>query len=348
MRTLTLIAGRAALLLAILVLTFAIFRIPITSSLGLIAQGSFGDKFGIARTLVKMTPLLITGLGVTVAWRAGMYNIGGEGQFIVGGVCGAAFAKPLLAMPHPPTALITGGVIVCACLGGAAYGAFAGWLKVRRGVDVVISTILLNFIAAEILSYAVTGPLIGQGSTLPLTDQLPHAAMLFQPDRQSDLHAGVILALLLAPVIQFFLFHTRPGFFLRVVGDNPEAAKANKINPARSQLLAMAISGGLCGLAGAVEYLGISGQIGTGFSQNWGFMAIPVALISNLSPLGVIAGSLVFGALLAGSTNLARFTTSGDTLIYVVQGATVLGLVLLGSLQPGFGLPWNKPKAVVE
>jgi simple sugar transport system permease protein len=330
-------------LLAILVLTLAIFGLPIVDSLKLMASGALGDKFGISRTLVKMTPLLLTGLGVVVAWRGGMYNIGGEGQFIVGGVSGAAVARVLMN-GHAPTAVLTGGVLVSALLGGAAYGSLAGWLKIRRGVDVVISTILLNFVAAQILSYCVTGPLREPGSTLPLTEQLPKAAMLWQPDRQMDLNAGILIALVMACVIWAFLFRTKPGFILRIVGDNPRAARANRLDAQATQLLAMAISGGLCGLAGAVEYLGISGQIGNGFSQNWGFLGIPVALLGALHPLGLIFSSLVFGGLLAGSTNLARFTTAGDTLIYIVQGAAVLGLVALGAVK----FKANRPALATE
>jgi simple sugar transport system permease protein len=331
-------------LAAILILTLAAFGLPVAESVRLMGAGAFGDKFGVARTLVAATPLLLTGLGVVVAWRAGMYNIGGEGQFIVGGVCGATFARPLLGMAHPPTALLTGGILVSAVVGGAAYGLLAGWMRVKRGVDVVIATILLNFVAQQILSYAVTGPLRERDGTLPQTDALPTAAMLLRPDRQTDLHAGVALAALAAVLVWALLYRTRPGLVLRIVGDNPRAARANRLNADATQLWAMALSGGLCGLAGAIEYLGIAGQVGTDFSRNWGFLGIPVALLGGLHPLGLVASALVFGGLLAGSTNLARFSAGGDTLIYVVQGAAVLGLVALS----GWRLPTRAPVRASE
>jgi simple sugar transport system permease protein len=318
-------------LLLVLVLTLIIFGMPVGPSLNLIAQGAFGDKYGIARTLVRCTPLLLTGLGITVAWRAGMYNIGGEGQFIVGGICGACVSKVFLA-GHVPAIVFTGAVLVACVAGGAAYGALAGWLQAKRGVNVVISTILLNFVALQLLNWAVAGPLRGAGSTLPLTDEVPQAAMLYRPDHASDLNAGVLIALIAAVVMTWVLFRTKWGFLVRLVGENPRVATVNLVSPERIQVVAMAVSGGLCGLAGAVEYLGISGQLSTEFSQNWGFLAIPVALLGALHPLGLVLSAGYFGALMAGAANLARFSEGGDTLVYVIQSAAVLGLVGVRSL----------------
>ena len=316
----------AAGLLLVLIATLAVFGLPVGPSIHLIVDGAFGDKYGVARTIVRISPLLLCGLGVTVAWRAGMYNIGGEGQFVVGGVCGAWVAKLLLAAAAPAWLVMIGVLVACPA-GGAAYGALAGWLKAKRGVNVVISTILLNFVALQILSWAVAGPLRQKGSTLPWTEELPRAAMFYRPDRTSDLHAGVMLALIAALALYFLLFRTRWGFLVRLVGVNPRAAEVNHIDPNRAQITAMALSGGLCGLAGAVQYLGMSGQLSTEFSQNWGFLGIPVALLGGLHPAGLVLSASYFATLLAGTANLARFSEGGDTLVYVVQAAAVLGLV---------------------
>jgi len=320
-------------LVLVLVLTLLAFRLPVFDSLKLIAEGAFGDKFGLSRTAIKTTPLLLTGLGMVVAWRAGMYNIGGEGQFIVGGLSGAWLAKSLIGGP-----LATAGpagqillLVVCA-LGGAAWAWLAGWLFVKRGVEVVISTILLNFIALQLLSWAVNGPLQEAKRQLPLTDPLPEALMLAKFDRQMDVHSGVLLALLVAVGVYVYLFLTKGGFQLRLVGENPKVARSYHINPDRTHLRAMLISGALCGLAGGVEYVGLSGQLGSGFSQQWGFLGIPVALLGGLHPLLVVLSATYFGALFAGSENLARFTTAGTTLIYVIQAAAVLGFVGLNAL----------------
>jgi len=315
-------------LLAVLVLTFLVFRLPVFESLKLLSDGAFGDRFAISRTMVKATPLLFTGLGMVVAWRAGMYNIGGEGQFIVGGIFGATFAKfAVIGGSHIPPWLADIAILITCMVGGAVWAWFAGWLFVRRGVAVVISTILLNFVALQLLGYCVSGPLQELKRQIPLTDTLPDAVMLPKPSPQMDLHLGVLIPIFCAALTFVYLYRTRAGFRLRLVGENPFMARANRIDAGKVQIQAMLISGALCGLAGGVEYVGISGQLGSDFSQQWGFLGIPVALLGGLHPLICIASSVVFGGLFAGSENLARFTTAGATLVYVIQAIAVLGYV---------------------
>lgn len=324
------VSGLALGLFLILVLTLAAFQLPLVESLRLVAQGAFGSEVGLARTVVKATPLLLAGLGIVVAWRAGMFNIGGEGQFVVGALLGATLYK---VAPGMPPALMNVGILVASVVGGAAYAAMAGWLQVSRGVSVVISTILLNFIAMQGLDWAASGPLQEVKRQLPLTDRLPDAAMLMRFNRQTDLHSGVFLAVLVAVGLYVFLYATRRGFQLRLIGENPGVARTAGLPVGARQIGAMAISGGLCGLAGGVEYTALAGQLGPGFAQQWGFLAIPVALVGGLHPLGVVPSALFFGALFAGSENLARFTPAGSTLVYVIQAATVLGYLLLRELR---------------
>lgn len=316
-------------LLLALILTFVIFGAPVAKSLQLVAEGAFGSNAGVARTLVKATPLLICGLGMTLAWRAGVYNIGGEGQFIIGGLAGAWLAANFIAAPP---ALLNLAILAASVAGGALYGGLAGWLQVSRGVQAVVSTILLNFVAIQLLAWATNGPLRDVPRGLPLTVQLPDAAMLMRFDPQTDLHAGVFVALGAACALYVWLYYTRAGFRLRLVGESPRAARSAWIDPGRWQVAGMLLSGGLCGLAGGVEYTGTLGSLGASFPQGWGFLAIPVALLGGLHPLGVILSSLYFGALLAGSENLARFTPAGATMIYVIQGLAVLGFVCLSVL----------------
>jgi simple sugar transport system permease protein len=323
--------GLVSVLLA-LVLTLWLFRLPILPSIQLLLEGSLADKFAISRTLVKATPLLLTGLGMVVAWRAGAYNIGGEGQFVVGGICGAGIAQVLLA--HlPASGWLDIPILIACALGGAAWAGIAGWLQVKRGVEAVISTILLNFVALELMSWAVEGPLQEPKRELPQTANLPSAAMLFRPDRQMDLHVGSVIAALTACVVFVYLFRTAAGYRLRVVGDNPMFARANRIDAGAVKLQAFLVSGALCGLAGGIEYTGTAGLIGGGFNQNWGFMGIPVALLAGLNPLATIVSALYFGLLLAGSENLGRFTQGGPTLVYVVQAVAVLAFAASGSLK---------------
>jgi len=319
-------------LLLILVVTLAAFGLPIVESAKLIFSGAFGNTLGLTRTAVKATPLLLTGLGMVVAWRAGMYNIGGEGQFLLGGLMGAVAAK---LFSHAPPAVETILIILGAMIGGALWGSLAAWLFIKRGVNVVISTILLNFIAIQLLSWSVQGPLQESKHRLPQTDQLPDAVMLWRPDRQLDFHAGVFLALIVAVFLYFLIYRSVFGFQLRLVGANARAARANRISAEGIQFRALALSGALCGLAGGVELTGVAGVLGSEFSQGWGFMAIPVALVGGLHPLGVIGSSVFFGGVFAGTENLARFTTGGPTLVYVIQAVAVFGVVALRSFTNG-------------
>ena len=316
-------------LVAVLILTLAVFGLPIGSSLALIWHGAAGDKFGVARTLVKATPLILCGLSVVVAWRAGLYNIGMEGQFVIGSVCGAAAAK---ACWNLPGAVLNPVVLIAACVGGALYAGIAGVLQVYRGVQCVISTILLNFVALQILGWSVNGPLRQSETIMPQSEKLPDSAMLRHFDTQTDLHMGVIVALVAAVGIYVYLYMTKSGFRLRLVGESPNAAKANRIPAGRIQISAMLISGALAGLAGAVEYTGMAGMIGSDTSQQWGFLAIPVALLGGLHPIGVVFASVYFGALFAGSENLSRYTSYGSTMVYVIQAVAVLVYIGLKAL----------------
>lgn len=327
MRRLASLLSVAALIALSIVVVLLAFGLPLQESVNLIAGGAFGSSVGIARSLVKATPLLLTGLGMTVAWKAGMYNIGGEGQFIVGGLAGATLFK---LAPTMAPAMLNPAILLSAIVAGACFATLAGWLHLRRGVHVVISTILLNFVALQMLDWAVSGPLQESKKQLPLTDRLPDAAMMLRLDPKTDLHTGLYLAVAATLLIYAFLYATRSGFALRLVGENARAARANRVRPEAVQMVAMALSGGLCGLAAGVEYTGLAGQIGTGFSQNWGFLAIPVALLGGLHPLGVLASALAMGTLFAGTENLGRYTPAGSTILYVIQAVAVLAFVAIG------------------
>ncbi|MBV6458780.1 MAG: hypothetical protein HONBIEJF_01918 [Fimbriimonadaceae bacterium] len=328
MRILIAIAGIA---LAV-VLVLAAFGLPVAESLRLLADGAFGSKVALGRTLTKATPLVLTGLAMTVAWRTAMYNIGGEGQYLLGAITGAAFAKAMWGVAPAAMSL---AILVGSVIGGAAIGWFAGWLFTARRVEIVISTILLNFLVIQFVDWAVRGPLQERKGQLPLTDALPNEAMLLRLIPGTDLHSGVFLSLVAVIVVWVLLYRTRLGFGWRVVGANDAAARASGLDRNRLRLSAMAVSGALCGLAGGIDYSGVTGQIGAGFSQQWGFIGIPVALLGGLHPVGVLAAGLFFGALFAGSENLARFNTSGTTIVYVIQAVAVLGLLVANNLNRG-------------
>ena len=316
-------------LVLLLILTLAVLTPNPFESARLLAVGAFGGELGVTRTLVKWIPLTLAGLGIVVAWRGGMYNIGGEGQFVVGGIAGALIAIPM--MDSKLGWVVAAPLILGASLlSGAAWGWIAGWLFVRRGVEVVISTILMNFVALQMLAYLVSGPMRERSGKLPQTDRLAAQTALPKFNPAFDLHYGIGFAIVAVALVYVFLYLTKQGFQLRLVGENSRAARANRIDAPRARMLAMAVSGGLCGLAGGIEYMGVTQQLGQGFSQNWGFLAIPVALLAGLHPILVCLSALYFAAILAGSRNLAGFTADGTVLIYIVQAAAVLGLVALG------------------
>lgn len=311
-------------LIVVLILTLACFGFDVPGSLSAIARGALADKYGISRTLVRATPLTLCGLGIAVAWKAGMFNIGGEGQYLLGALAGAYLFKVAGTAPAPVFQLT---VLIGAVLVGGGLALLAGWLQVARGVQLVVSTILLNFIVIQFLSWSVAGPAQESARQLPLSDQLSREMLLPKADPQTDLHLGVLLVPIMAMLLFIWLYRTRDGFKLRLVGENPQAARAQKISTPRHQLTAMFVSGALCGLAGAVDYIGVIGTVGAGSAQNWGFLAIPVALLGGLNPAGVVASGLYFGGLMSGCEALSRTNPAGSTVVYVVQAAAVLGFL---------------------
>lgn len=322
MRYLAILVG----LLLTLAVTLLAFGLPVLESLGHLWEGALGDKFAIHRTLVKASPLILAGLGMVVAWRGGMFNIGGEGQLLIGVSAGATTYHLFSRLDGPGLTLL---VLVACCAAGAAWAGISALLYTKRGVNVVISTILLNFVAIQVVSYLVRGPLQTPGEAIPQTTPLPESAMFLRLDPQSSLHSGLFLAPLLVIAIHVWLKLTPSGFRLRLVGQNPAAARAARIPVARTQVLALTVSGALCGLAGGVEYVGVSGYLFDGFSPGWGYLSIAVALLGGLEAWGVALAGLYFGALLAGSRNLEAFGGAPSAFVYAVQGIAVLAFVAL-------------------
>lgn len=311
-------------LFLILILTLAVFGLPVLDSLSLLYEGALGDKFGIHRTLVKSAPLIMVAVGLIVAWRGGMFNIGGEGQLLVGVIAGATVFK---LMPNVSGGLLNFLILASCAVAGAIYAGIAGWLFVKRGVNIVISTILLNFVAIHLLSYVTLGPLQESTKSIPQTDGLPKDVMFQRVDPQTDLHTGMMICFLAAIVVWFWLSYTKSGLNLRLVGSNSNAARSARLPVERIQMRAMMISGGLCGLAGGIEYLGVSGYLFQGFSPQWGFLGIPVALLGGLHPIGALGAGLYFGGLIAGASNLEKFGQAQSSIVFVIQAVGVLGYV---------------------
>ena len=287
-------------------------------------DGAFGSPYSISETLVQTAPLLLPGLGVAVAFRSGLFNIGAEGQFLVGAMA-ATWVGTMTTIPAPvhlPLVLIAGAVA------GGLWAGIAGLLKIYRGVQEVLSTLLLNFVALQTLSWMVRGPLQEAEKGFPQSDAIAIPARLVVLVAHTRLHAGVLFALFCAVLIWFILKWTVGGFALRVVGSGEKAAETAGISVRRTIILTFLLSGALSGLAGAVQISGVTYLLSDGYSPGYGYTAIAVALLANLSPLAVVPSALFFGALTAGS-NVVQQRISGipSVVVQVLQAVVLLSFL---------------------
>ena len=318
----------AAALLAAFSLTLLVILLAHQSpreALTALASGAFGNAYAVADMLTKTTPLLLTGLGVAIAFRARLWNIGGEGQFLVGTL--AASALGAYALKGLPAPLLIPLILIAGAAAGAGWAGLAGWMRTARGVPEVISTIMLNFVAAQLLSYLLHGPMQESTHAQPASEALPLSATLPTLWPGTTLHWGLLLALTMSGVVAVFLSRTGAGFALSVVGANPEAARVAGMNVERTRLTAMLWSGALCGLAGAVELSGVMGTLYENYAPGYGFAAVAVALLGRLTPRGIIASALFFGALNAGAGSMERTAGISANLSYVLQAGTLLVLL---------------------
>jgi simple sugar transport system permease protein len=295
-----------------------------------LVAGAFGDAIAIENTLVRTGPLVLVGLGVCVAFRASVWNIGGEGQLAAGALAATAVATRALA--DAPGPVVVPALLAAGVGAGALLGALAAALKVGRGVSEVLSTILLNFVAALLVAWAVHGPLKEASGAYPQSDALPAAAQLPPLPGLLRAHAGLLLAALLPIAAWAFLFRTAAGLRVRAVGLAEDAARYAGIGPGRETTRVLVLSGGLAGLAGALEVAGVTARLFENLSPGYGFTAIAVALLARLQPLAVLPAAAFFAALASGSGSLQR--------VAGVPSVTVQGIeALVIFLSVGFALP---------
>lgn len=291
--------------------------------------GPFSSRFGITETLVRATPLLLVGLGIVISFRSGILNIGGEGQILAGAVTAAALALVLQSWPAP---VLIPLVLLAAAAAGAFWGGIAGWLKARLSVNEILSTVMLNQIALQIYLYLIRGPLIdpqevAYGTGVPQTALLPRQVWFPRLVPATRLHAGLILALLLAVLVYVFLWRTTIGYRMRAVGAGPAAARYAGIRVEFYLILAMALAGAFAGLAGAVEVLGVHHRALEGLSGGYGFSGIVAALFGRLHPLGTIPASLLIGALILGADMMQRGVSIPAAMVMAIQGLVILFVV---------------------
>lgn len=298
-------------------------------SYGAMLQGAFGDKSGLTQTLVKATPLLLVGLGVCIAFRGGVINIGGEGQIIIGALAATAFSIGFNTMPGwflLPMSMILGA------LAGAVWGGIPGVLKAKLGVNEILSTVMMNAIAVQFSNYMLRGPMIDpkeieQGTRIAQSALLPKAVWLTRLVPQTLLHSGAILAVIMAVLVYIFLWRTTIGYRIRAVGLNRDAAKYAGIRVPLYQALALILGGAFSGLAGAVEVMGVQHRMMENLSSGYGFSGIVAALFGSLHPLGSIPASVLFGGLLVGADKMQRAVQVPSSLIDALLGLVVLFVV---------------------
>ena len=293
-------------------------------------QGAFVGWSSISETLLATTPLILAGLSVAIGFKAGLFNIGAEGQMIIGGLTAAIVGFSFTGLPwflHLPLALLMG------IIGGMIWGFIPGFLRAKTGAHEVITTIMLNFIALNFLNYALKLPAIQkEGRFDPISKDVEASAELpkllgWLPIENADqlrVHWGFFVALLAAWFVYWLLYKSTIGFEFRAVGSNPSAAKYGGISVAGSIILVMAIAGGLAGLGGANETLGTLGAAIPGFTAGKGFNAIALALLGRSHPLGVVVAALLFGALQVGGRNMQVEAGVGIDLIVVVQALIIV------------------------
>ncbi|MEM8777981.1 MAG: ABC transporter permease [Cyanobacteria bacterium P01_G01_bin.49] len=288
-------------------------------------QESLINYYGFANTLTKTTPLLLASLGILVALKGGQFNIGGEGQIYLGAL-GSTLAGLLITdLPrflHIPLAL-AGGFIF-----GALWGIIPGYLKAYRGVNEVITTLLLNYIALNLISYLVHGPLAEPNAPSAYSPLIAESAKLPILLPQTLTHGGIIIGVIGTIIIGFILKQTIIGYQIEIVGFNPQAATYAGISLKKTILFLMALSGGLCGLAGACEVMGLKYRLFENFSPGYGFDAIAIAFLSRGNMVGLLLTALFFGALSSGANVMQRSAGVPVTIIGVIQGLTLLFIAI--------------------
>ncbi|MDF2472954.1 MAG: inner-rane translocator [Anaerocolumna sp.] len=283
-------------------------------------QGAFGSVSSIANTLCKSVPLMFTGIAVAFAMKGGLLNVGAEGQLYIGALASVVLA---LKLPNLPGFILLPVSILFGCLGGMVWGGIAGFLKAKRGVNEVIVTLMMNYIAILFTSYLVNGPFKAEGM-VPQTEVVPTGAAFPKLIPRTQLTVTLFLAILVVILVYLFLQKTSWGYEIRAVGENSSAAEAGGIHITKTTILTMAISGGIAALAGISESLGTYGRFIDNFSPSFGFTGIAIAVLGKGNPFGTIITAILFGAMDAGSMRMNRVAGISASMVNVIQGLVIL------------------------
>jgi len=288
-------------------------------------QTALGSEFALGVTVNKTIPRLVPALGIALALRANLWNIGAEGQLTLGAAAASGVA---LFGPSLPPALALTLALFAGIIAGAAWGAIPGALRAYCGVSEVITSLMLVYIAIQLTNYLIEGPWLAPSSTFPATAVFPADYRLPRIWPGTLVNAGVFIALAAAAAVWFLVNRTTIGLWLRAVGGNPRASEVIGLPNRPVIIAALALSGALAGLGGAIEVLGVRGRLLEGFSPGYGFEAIAIALLGRLNPLGIIAAALVFGILDAGAAGLQVASAGVSSAIVLIIEALALMLLL--------------------
>lgn len=291
---------------------------------GAIVQGVFTEPNGIANTLIAASPLLLIGLGLAVAYRAKVFSIGAEGQYVVGAVAATAWATAPGVRDLPGFLLIV-SAILAGIIGGGAWGALPAVLRSRFGTSIVISSLLLNYVGAALLQWAVRSGIADPASPVPKSRDVGAARLPLVPGL--DVHLGVVISLLLVPAFILLLRGTRFGYRVDVLGNNASAHGANEGSIGRMTLIIMVITGGCAGLAGYFEVAGVTGRLNSTSGAGYGFTAILIALLGRLTPFGVLVAALGMSGLSIGFESAQRDHDLPASLVGVLRALIIVFLV---------------------
>src|SRR5215831_12459478 len=297
-------------------------------ALWLLASGAFGSAEAIGYTLYYATTFVFTGLAVAVAFHGGLFNIGAEGQAYLGGL---GVALVCLAAGAWPSLLVIPAAVVSAAAFGAAWALLPGWLQARRGSHIVITTIMFNFIASSLMTYLLVNVLINPGQQSPETREFAPSAWLPQLRDvwgalgQSPVNLSSVFALAASTAVWFYLWHTRWGYALRAFGHNERAALYGGIDPAKTVIMAMSISGALAGMMSLNEVMGVQHRLLLNFPGGAGYVGIAVALMGRNHPIGIVASAILFGALYQGGSELSLDVPAlTRDAVVLIQGLVIL------------------------
>ena len=298
---------------------------------GALLKGAFSSKRYIAETLLSMTPLIFGGLAVALGFRCGLFNMGVEGQIVLGGMAASyiGYAWDLPKLIHLPLAILGGAIV------GGLWGAIPGYLKARHKIHEVITTIMLNYIIFQVAAYmiAVGGPMKADNE-LPVSPDILPTAQLSRIWEGTRLSGGIFIALAIAVLVWVFIFKTRLGYKMRAVGLNADAAEYAGIKSGRMMIWAMFLSGALGGMAGAVEVLGVHYKFYATFSPGYGWDAIAVALLGLLHPVGVVASAFLFGVLRSGSITMQAIAQISKDIVLILSALIIFFTATNQTLRP--------------